>query len=601
MLTFTRAATAEFAEKLADAGLAGDVDEPSTVHAHALSILMGMDGHGLPAPLRIPDSWEAKELIRPHLSRLLKRLGHAKATPKWVKKLEGEMAAGWEKLDSGIVLLTEVAPALRTAYVNAWRGHRAAFGYALLAELPYRAGMALEDLGEDHPPEIDLLLVDEYQDLNAADIRFIKAHAALDVTIMSVGDDDQSIYGWRYADPAGIRRFCNEFQGAADYTLTQSRRCGSRILAAANELIASAPGRAPKPALSAAPGSPDGTFAYLRFPSGVAEAKGAAAIAAARVRDGVESSDILVLVRSLDDRWRQHLEPHFSAAGLTIAATDWVDDAIADRLLRAGVALGRLLQNREDSLAWWALTEGLTPGVGATFTDYVYDGRYEGERWGAGLLRLYADDFPDLGGAVPARAAGTIRAVLERLEELDTPTVADDGCGWGGWLASELVAGPWAGITNTPALGPEATRLLELVSPHVPPEEGLVGLLNRLEPVGNDLAAAESGGVRLMSMAKSKGLTVDTAIVLGVEEHLVPFPRGGTEDEERRLLYVAMTRARQMCVLTSAARRTGPLARSGSGTTYTQRARCPLLADLTYGRPADGNEFVRTMSGASTS
>ncbi len=181
MLTFTRAATAEFADKLAAADLADVVGKPATVHSHALSVLMGMEGHGLPEPLRIPDTWETSTLIHPHLSRLLKKLGHSDATPRLVKRIEGEMATGWQTLNEGIVLLSDVEPELRTAYVNAWGAHRLAFGYSLLNELTYRAGIALGDLGEDHPPKVDLLLVDEYQDLNAADIRFIAAHRDLGI------------------------------------------------------------------------------------------------------------------------------------------------------------------------------------------------------------------------------------------------------------------------------------------------------------------------------------------------------------------------------------------------------------------------------------
>ena len=596
MLTFTRAATAEFAEKLETAGLADVVDAPATVHSHALSVLMRMDGHGLPQPLRIPDSWETKQLIYPHLSRLLRDLGYDDATPGLIGKLEREMGAGWETLDEALVLLVDVNPALRAAYVNAWRAHRAAFGYTLLAELPYRAGIALEDLGEDYPPQVQLLLVDEYQDLNAADIRFIKAHADLGVSIVAIGDDDQSIYSWRHADPAGIRRFCDEFQPAVDYTLTISRRCGRRILAAAAELISTAPDRAPKPPVRPAPGASDGVFVHLRFPSGQAEARGAAAIAAHQVAGGVDPSKILLLVRSLDDRWRTALEPHFSDQGLTIAGTDWVDQALVDGRLRAGIALARLHEDETDSLAWWALTEGLTRGVGPAFTDYVYD-RRNGERWGTTLLRLWREGFPDLGTGTARRAATTIDAVLSRLAELSDFTLpADEPGGWGTWLLSELQTASWLDGLVDPRLSDDAARLVEMVLPHVDVESGLTGLLNQLEPLGRDLATAETGGVRLMSMARSKGLTAHTVVVLGVEAGLVPFTRGQDENEERRLLYVAMTRATELCVLTSAARRTGPLARSGGGRTQQQRARSPLLVDLSYGRPADGNRFVASLT-----
>ena len=95
MLTFTRAATAEFAEKMGDADLEGlGVAPPATVHSYALSLLMQMDGVSLPKPLRIPDSWEVKMLIRPHISRLLRAAGHTTATPTVVKTLELEMSAG---------------------------------------------------------------------------------------------------------------------------------------------------------------------------------------------------------------------------------------------------------------------------------------------------------------------------------------------------------------------------------------------------------------------------------------------------------------------------------------------------------------------------
>ncbi len=114
MLTFTRAATAEFAKKMGDAQLEGlGVTPPATVHAFALSVLMHAKGANVPIPLRIPDSWELKTLIRPHLARRLKAAGHQRATPTLIKDLEEEMAAGWESLDQSRVLLADLQPELR--------------------------------------------------------------------------------------------------------------------------------------------------------------------------------------------------------------------------------------------------------------------------------------------------------------------------------------------------------------------------------------------------------------------------------------------------------------------------------------------------------
>lgn len=594
MLTFTRAATAEFAIKLEEAGLRNDVEEPATVHSHALAILLGMHDYGLPEPLRIPDSWESTNLVHHHIARLLKSAGYD-ATPKKVKKLEREMAAGWETLTEGIVMEADINPLLRAAYVGTWNQHRRIFGYTLLAELPYRAGVALEELGTDQPPKLDLLLVDEYQDLNAADIRFVKAHADLGVRILAIGDDDQSIYGWRYADPSGILDFGDDFAPYVDYNLSISRRCGQKILDAANELIASAPGRHAKPPLSTLPGSPDGFFRYFRFLDGAKEAAAAASIAAARVRNGVSGAEILVLVRSQENRWRNQLQPFFEAEGLTLSSVDWVADAMTDRKLRTLIALARLHGDQEDSLAWWAVTEKLTPGVGPSFTDYVYDNREQDERWGHALLRLFVLDFPGLTRGTAAKVKATMGTVLLRLSSLTTDlatwALKNPETPWSDWIISEIDSANWHSGLSGSALSEESRRLLEFVGPKVPQSSGLQDFLNQLEPVGKDLATEESGGVRLMNISKSKGLTADTAIIMGLEEGLIPLGKAKDLDEERRLLYVALTRARNVCVATIVSRRTGPLARSGGGRTHRLRLHSSLIDGFSFGSPEDGRQL----------
>jgi DNA helicase-2/ATP-dependent DNA helicase PcrA len=128
----------------------------------------------------------------------------------------------------------------------------------------------------------------------------------------------------------------------------------------------------------------------------------------------------------------------------------------------------------------------------------------------------------------------------------------------------------------------DARHMFEMVGGAIPATEGLTGFLSQLEPVGRDLAATEGKGVRMMTMNSSKGLTVNTALVLGVEEGIVPLDRKGVDvEEERRLLYVAMTRATDMCVLTYAQRRFGPSARIGA-TNVGTRNRSPFIANLPF-------------------
>lgn len=136
MLTFTRAATQEFAETMEEYGVT-NAERPSTIHALALRILARASDANIPKPIRIPDSWEEKHLILPHLTRLVRRR-HPEIDQKTISKLQDEMAAGWESLDD-TPLLSDIRPEWRSAYVGTWGLHRRVFGYTLLAELPYRA------------------------------------------------------------------------------------------------------------------------------------------------------------------------------------------------------------------------------------------------------------------------------------------------------------------------------------------------------------------------------------------------------------------------------------------------------------------------------
>jgi superfamily I DNA/RNA helicase len=97
-----------------------------------------------------------------------------------------------------------------------------------------------------------------------------------------------------------------------------------------------------------------------------------------------------------------------------------------------------------------------------------------------------------------------------------------------------------------------------------------LGFLNQIAPLGKDIAQAKQSGVRFVSMAGSKGFTVEATIVVGCEQGLIPRPDRDLS-EERRLLYVAMTRARRFLYCTWARRRGGPTARSGDPTVGSRR------------------------------
>src|SRR6266550_2880477 len=135
LVTFTRSATGELVRKIEREGL--DWLHPATIHAFALRLLVKQPGRvAIPYPVRIPDTWETEELVRPYLASRLRAAGFNRVRVNTVELLEREMSARWESLDPNLITLGQVQPALRHAYIGEWGAHRRRFAYVLLAELP---------------------------------------------------------------------------------------------------------------------------------------------------------------------------------------------------------------------------------------------------------------------------------------------------------------------------------------------------------------------------------------------------------------------------------------------------------------------------------
>ena len=586
IVTFTRAATAELSEKIQAEG--HDLVEPSTLHSFALSLLMKNPGFiSLPVPLRLPDTWETRHLLEPDIADRLRRLGHQDANVRTVRRLEREMAAGWESLDPSAVLLADLDPELRNAYIAIWRSHRTVFGYSMFAEIPYSAVYLLQDHPDAALPDVQLLIVDEFQDLNRAEISLIESLAAVGVSILAVGDDEQSVYSFRMADPTGILNIPELFPDLIDYTLSVSHRCGKTILNAARAVIESGPGRHRDSALSASDSNPEGVFKYLRFPSAVAEQRGVSRIVRYLINhENVEPKDIVVLLRGdSNDVWSNPLREIFANDG--IPSTN-VEEALApldhDETRRL-LAIAHLVSNRSDSLAWWTHLK-LTRGVSDAYLSAVADEALaSGETFAQRVLRCVEEPPAGAATATHNRVLESIAGVEAIIGEVDLEHVAPSDEGWSTWLlelADQLRLG----------LPPELADLARAVGRVIPQSEGLIHYLAQLEPVSKD-NALRTDGVAIMTMTRSKGLTFRAAIIMGVEEGVIPSPRAASEEEERRLLYVGITRAREWCYLTMASTRHGPTGYSGRPNPGTSRGRCPLLQPLGAAfQPEVGNRYL---------
>lgn len=576
LLTFTRAATAELAKKVGTTAV--QVERPSTIHSFAISVLLRNPGcAAFPEPLRLADDWEQENVVGPTLAR---RMGIGL---KQLKLLLREMQANWESLV--VEDNVEVPPELRALFLGTWDEHRRTYGYTLLAELPYLLRQALVGHDDLVGINIDLLLVDEYQDLNPCDLEVLHMLAERGCALLAAGDEDQSIYSFRKAHPEGIRRFASDYSGATVYPLTVTRRCGRRVVVWARSVIEGDPERdRSRPPLRPTADAPDGEARLLSFKSNTAEARGVADLVEHLINDEcVPPGEILVLVRG--DRaglFSKPIKEQLSERCIPVREPDLVRRMLEAEDNRRSLEVLRLVARRDDPLAWAALCV-LTPGVGDTFVDYVYEHAVRRRvPFGATLLDLYGSGF--LGAPRSAQHMTlTIAAVLAWLDAHPLP-VSMPADGWSSWIQVNT------GEPVAPELSEDLIDLLGELDELAEAPADFERYLNQLQPLGADLAAARDDGVRFMTMASSKGLTVEATIVVAAEEGVIPRPEASLA-EERRLLYVAMTRARRFLYITWSRRRYGPTARAGRPNVGDRRT----LTSYLRGGPVestDGTSYI---------
>ena len=577
LLTFTRAATNELKDKVAEHPEA--LDPPSTVHSFAIATLLANPGSSeLPEPIRIADDWEWDELIRVHLGRLID------CGVRLINRARDEMASNWESLEE--FEDPNLPEDIRNRFAGAWEQHRRIFGYSLLSELPFRLLRALEDHDDLDLGQWDFLVVDEYQDLNQCDLSVLKQITYRGKALIGAGDDDQSIYSFRRAHPIGIRRFVeDDYPGASDYSLSVSQRCATSILHWARHVIEGLPGRPSRPALTPAAHCVPGEAKYLRFNTWDQEVDGVAKLVKwLTTVKGLPPEDVVVMFRSNNnDAWSEPLAQRLQTEGIPVVDTGEVAEILAERSNRRLLALARLVVNREDSLAWWTMLH-LADGIGPAVRDHFYNAAVAADhRFVDQLFDEHARDYPELQNAQRQRVRAVVQPTLDLIDRVDLQAVDLGDGGWGQWLADQ--ANAFGGCEERFA------ALLVDLDDVVDREEGLGRFLSQVQPVGKDIRSGRAAGaVRLMSMASSKGLTALAAIVVGVEEGVIPHPIGHP-DEERRLLYVAMTRSTEYLYLTWSGRRIGPTARAGAPRVAASRNRCPLLTQGPV-PSSDGRSYV---------
>jgi len=421
------------------------------------------------------------------------------------------------------------------------------------------------DVLAKHQDRFDYVQVDEYQDTNRVQFKIVEALVDPHKRICVVGDDDQSIYGWRGAEVEHILGFGSHFPGAKVVRLEDNYRCTDRILALANNLVRHNRGRHPK-ALRTTKKSSD-AVRFLEFPDEVTEAEQVVLEIDYLVKQKfVKPGEIAILYRTneqprvFESELRRRRLPYVLVGGQSFFDYKEVRDLLS--YLRAAV-------NPNDDYALLRIVNVPARGVGATTVEKVVAKSVRGRTsfWIAAAAMRASDELPEKAAA----GLENLKRLLDKYRRLTEERPKHLGAITAG-LIEELhyeeeirknYKEATQQLSRSAMLDQLTDALKEYCEREADPslsgflqETTLGGKEDQFEP--EDKVPKE--GVRLMTLHSAKGLEFPRVYLVGMEENLLPHHRSvaGTAamiEEERRLAYVGVTRARDHLTLTRAAAR----------------------------------------------
>lgn len=433
-----------------------------------------------------------------------------------------------------------------------------------LLTLTYQLFREHEDIRHKYAARFDYVLVDEYQDTNHVQMSIVMQLCQEKQRVCAVGDDSQSIYSFRGANIDNILNYQRQFQGTRLFKLEQNYRSTQTIVEAANSLIKHNRNQIPKDVFSE-----NAKGEKILYKPAYSDKEEAAIVAkdVKRIRreDGCQYSDFAILYRtnaqsrSFEEEFRKQGIPYRIYGGLSFYQRKEIKDIIA---------YFRLVANPDDEEAIKRIINYPARGIGATTVLKIADCAHQNQV-----------SFWDVIGA-PERYGlavnkGTmnkletfrllISSFIERAQTTDVYELGDAIIKESG-ISQDIMSGKDA---DDLARQENLEEFLSGMSAFVEErrEEGRFDelfLQDYLQDVAL-LTDADSDGdkdeprVSLMTVHAAKGLEFPTVFVVGLEENIFPSPLSAASlrelEEERRLLYVAITRAEKHCILTNAKNR----------------------------------------------
>ena len=557
-ITFTNKAAKEMRERVAKR-IKGDAAEGLTVctfHSMGLKILqIEHEAAGLRRGFSVFDADDSAAQIRDLLPK-----GADRDTLESVKALISR--AKNEGLDPEGAAAAAQSPREREAadIYGHYQRRLSAFNavdFDDLIRLPLKLLEENADLAGGWRERLRYLLVDEYQDTNGAQYRLLKALAGPKSNFTCVGDDDQSIYAWRGADPENIMRLGRDFPQLRVITLEQNYRCARRILRAANAVIANNPHEHPKQLWSEHDDGPP--IRVVECDNNEQEAERVAAeIAFQQERDKRPWHDFAILFRGnhqskpLEKALQMLRVPYHLSGGTAFLDRGEVKDAMAWL---------RLIANPDDDAAFLRAVGAPKREIGQTTL--------------AKLSELAGQLHLSLGRAaertdVVSRLASRPGAALDAFSRLVHGLRSQAGRLTAADLYRQVIehSGLLPALRAEHGEGPAYQRRrenLEELANWLDGERASPGdLVAQLSLLSHSDRDNPGNTVRLMSLHAAKGLEFHAVFMIGAEDGLLPHQASldeGRLEEERRLMYVGMTRAKRLLQISHSrrARRYGEL------------------------------------------
>jgi len=478
-------------------------------------------------------------------------------------------------------------------------------GLVDFAEILLRA----HELWLEHPALLDHyqrrfghVLVDEFQDTNAIQYAFIRVLAGDTGRVFVVGDDDQSIYGWRGAKVENMQRFLRDYPNAQTIRLEQNYRSSGNILAAANAVIAHNPERLGKQ-LWTDDSAGEAIDLYAAY-NEVDEARFVVERVRAHIRDGGNASECAVLYRS--NAQSRAVEEQLLAASMPYRV--YGGQRFFERMeIKDSLAYLRLVANRDDDAAFERAVNTPPRGIGEKTLDEV---RRQAR---ANAISLWqASALMCEGTTLANRARNAIKGFIALVASLASETPDMELHEQFDHMLERSGLRRHYAAESKGQLDSRTDNLDELVSVASRFErrddeasQGMTELVAFLAyaalEAGEGQAEAGEDGVQLMTLHSAKGLEFPQVFLVGMEEGLFPSNRSTEEsgrlEEERRLAYVGLTRARKKLTLTYAeSRRLHGMELIGTPSRFLREIPAALLHEVrpkvNVSRPAFAGRFA---------